>query len=218
MTSSRSAWSPRRLAPLVWTAAFAAAALACGGGDDDDDTTRIDAAPRPDARAPDAAPAPDAGTAVIPEELPDPLPNGPVDVTAVTYNVAFTQLIKYAPERMPLVVEAIRGLDADLVCMQEVFLQYTSPAQIAAMVEDVFPYSYWSWTGVTPFNNGILMLSKHPLYRGRELFFDGDGQGVDRIALAVDVVTDTSYFHWLCTHFEAFDINITKGEAEKVEA
>ncbi len=189
---------------------------ACGDDDDDPPDAATDAVPPIDAAPPIDATPPDAGTALIPEVLPDPLPTGDINVTLVTYNAGLIQLLKYGPERLPLLIEAVKGINADVVCMQEVWLEYTSHIEFAAAVVAEFPHSYWSWTGETSFGNGILILSKHPIYRGRELFFQGDGGAVDRIILGVDVVTPDEYFHFLCTHLEAFESTIQQAEIDKI--
>jgi endonuclease/exonuclease/phosphatase family metal-dependent hydrolase len=192
-----------------------------GGGDDDghDAALAIDASSDPPDAAPDAAPL-DAAAAVLPEELPDPLPDGPAAATLLTYNVALLQTIKNNEERKPLIVDALRAADADVMCLQEVWDLYTSPAELAALLSEQFPYAWWSWIGDANFGNGVVIVSRHPLYRGRILRYEAnDATGfVDRVLLGVDVVTDTSHFHVLCTHLEAFDPEARSAEIDEVVA
>jgi endonuclease/exonuclease/phosphatase family metal-dependent hydrolase len=199
-------------------------ASACGGDDDvagDDDDDEHDSGgqgPVPDA-SPDATP-PDAGSAQIPEQLPDELPTGPVAVTAVTYNVALLQTIKYNRERKPLIVEALRGLDADVLCLQEVWDEFSSPADMSALLSEQFPYAWWTWLGDKPFGNGVVILSRHPLYRGRALLYEANDETgfVDRVLLGADVVTDTSHFHVMCTHLEVRGSVIAGLEIQELAA
>jgi len=60
----------------------------------------------------------------------------------VTYNVGLaTGFVDYAAERRPKLVELIAGLDADLVCLQEVWSEDDVRA-IADGVKAAFPYSH----------------------------------------------------------------------------
>jgi endonuclease/exonuclease/phosphatase family metal-dependent hydrolase len=212
-----------RLSTLAYLSLFLAAA--CGGdddtGDDDDDVPpdADDTGDDDDAATPDAAPDDsDAATAMLPEELPDPLPTGPATATLATYNVALLQTIKNPEERKPLIVDALRGLDADVLCLQEVWDQYSSTAEMASLLSEEFPYAWWTWEGDAAFGNGVLIVSRHPLYRGRALRFEAnDSSGfVDRMVLAADVVTESSHFHVLCTHLEAFDRDARAAEVDEL--
>jgi endonuclease/exonuclease/phosphatase family metal-dependent hydrolase len=182
--------------------------IACGGDDDagdDDDVVDVDAAANIDATpAVDATP-PDATTPNLPETLPDPLPAGDPAVKLVTYNTAMLQTIKYVPQRLPLVTEALKVVDADVLCLQELWDEFTSPADMATRLSAEFPYAWWTWEGTATFGNGVLIVSKHPLYRGRVLTYsmNEDEGNLDRMAIAADVVTADSYFHVICGHTQA---------------
>jgi endonuclease/exonuclease/phosphatase family metal-dependent hydrolase len=69
----------------------------------------------------------------------------------------------------------------------------------------VFPYAFWTHTGETGLGNGLVILSKHPLFRGRELRFVAQDPNafVDRMVIAANVLTADSYFTVLCTHLQA---------------
>ncbi len=197
--------------------ALAVAAFGCGGDDDDTPATPDAATSDPiDAATPDADLS-DAGFQVLPEDLPDPLPQGiggPLKVTS--YNAGLIQLLKFNNERLPLIIEAVKGIDADVVCMQEVWFEFTTQKDFAEAVSETFPHSFWTWTGDTAFGTGLLILSKHPLFRGREQHFPGDGGAVDRAVISADVVTPDSYFHFVCTHLEAFELSIQNAEIDKI--
>ncbi len=185
--------------------AIAAAVLgvcACGG-DDDDGAGTIDSGARPIDAAPiDAAiDDSDAGNAALPETLPDPLPAGPVTATVAAYNLGLIQTIINAPERKPLQVEALAALDTDVLCINEAWLQYTSTREFAELLADAFPYAMWTHTHESNFGNDVVIVSKHPLYRGRELRYATNPEDtVDRMAVAATVVTDDAAFHVVCTH------------------
>lgn len=185
-------------------------ALVCAACGDDDDTHAHDAAPTADGpQLPDAAPPPDApmldaGMALIPETPPDPLPTGDPAVTLITYNIGQIAAVLGADERRPLIIEALKAADADVICLQEVFLGYTSPAEVAAAIADVYPYAFWSWAGTTQNRNGLLIASKHPLYRGRVLDYAVQSSlFTDYMLIAAHVLTPTSYFPVMCTHLQA---------------
>lgn len=186
-------------------------ALTWGCGDDGDGAT-ADASVADAPRAADAPPAPDAtpsdaGTAMIPEEPPQPVPTGPPNVKLITYNVALMGTIKWAADRKPLIVEALKAADADVMCLQEVWKEFSSPADLAALLSPAFPYAWWTWQGQTAWGNGLVIVSKHPLYRGRALRFVNNDPGnyVDRTIIGASVLMQDSYFHVLCTHLQAFD-------------
>lgn len=181
-------------------------AFACGGGGDE----TIDARPPlPDARpAIDAMPNnADAGTASIPEDLPSPLPSGTVDLQVATFNAGLIAVVKGTQERLALQIPALEALDADVICLQEIFKVETSGPAYAAMLASTYPYHYYSWTGQYAQGNGLLIVSKHPLYRGRELYYTmgNGGPTVDRMALGVHVVDSDNDWHAkvLCTHLHA---------------
>lgn len=175
-------------------------AVGCGGGDAQPDA-------RPDGRIYDGPPGPDAGSAVIPEDLPDPLPSEPVNGSFVTFNAGLIQVVKGGPERIPLQVPALKALDADVLCLQEIYMAYTSPPAYAAMLADTYPYAYWTWEGQYQMRSGLLIVSKHPLYRGRTVRYDQGNEGptVDRMAIAATVVDATDGWHAniVCTHLHA---------------
>lgn len=186
---------------------------ACGGdGSDavDGPATQDDAGIAQDV-GPDSAPAEDAGgdgaafSPTLPEDLPDPLPSGTPDVTLATFNTGLAATLKGAVQRLPEIVDGIKQLDADVVCLQEVWTTFTSPEAFAAQVATEFPYAFWYERGTTPMGSGLLVLSKHPLYRGRALVYAQQEPGgyFDKAVVGVDVVTDDSYFHFMCTHTAA---------------
>jgi endonuclease/exonuclease/phosphatase family metal-dependent hydrolase len=150
----------------------------------------------------------DAGPqrAELPEAPPGGIPVGIPEVELVTYNLALVGAVKGGAERKPELVDAVNTLDADVVCLQEAYHQYTDPMDFAALISEKFPYAYWSFTGDTLWRNGVVLASRHPLYRGRELLYASNDPGnfVDRIAVAADVLVEgESYFHVICTHMQA---------------
>jgi len=184
-----------------------------------------DAAPRQDVLVAHDAPADtesaDAGVAdgplvapALPEDLPAPLPAGAVAVELATYNTGLAPTLLGSAERLPLVIEAIKTLVADVVCLNEVWLSASSQEAFAAAVASAFPYAYWNEERSTPMGNGLLVLSKHPLYRGRAPILTAQDYPDKylRKLLAVDVVTPTAYFHVMCTHLAA---DTTTSEAAK---
>jgi endonuclease/exonuclease/phosphatase family metal-dependent hydrolase len=186
------------------------AAAACGGGDGGLDAPPpvIDAA-RPDA----TAVPPDAEPGDLPGELPTPLPAGAPSLSAITFNVGQIQTVNGAPERMAAILPALADSGADVVCLQEVYTQppestetgYTTPAGVAATLAATYPYAAWSEAGVNRLSNGLLILSKHPLYRRRFLRFETNDPNeiVDRAALAATVVADAWHVAVVCTHIQA---------------
>lgn len=178
-------------------------------GDDGGSSSTIDAR-RPDSAVNtiDAAgPSFDGGSAVIPETRPSPLPSGAPSLTAVTYNAGLIAVVKGRNERMPLIVNALKALDADVICLQEIYSGTIEPPAFHAMLADTYPNAYWTWTGAYPQRTGLLIVSKHPLYRGRELYYTmgNDGPTVDRAAIGVTMVAsnDAWYANVLCTHWHA---------------
>jgi len=179
---------------------------ACGDDDDDDDVVVPDAALGFDAASiPDAAPIGPDGGPMLPETLPDPLPNGPLDLTVVTFNTGLIQAVKGAAERLPLIVTALRNTNADVLCLQEVYNEYESPYGMAEALAAEYPYSYWDPVGETAFKNGLLILSKYPLYRGRTLYFVANNTPPfpDRAAIAAWVVHTDWAVPVICTHLQA---------------
>jgi len=190
--------TPRFLCALVGLALVGA----CGG---DDDGANPDARPRPDAAPPiDAAP-PDGGTSGLPETLPSPLPTGPVDTKVMTFNVGLIQLVRGSVERLPHIIDAVKASDAEIVCFQEVYLQYTNPATMAAELADTYPYAAWTWEATNPLGPGTMIVSKVPLYRQRFLRYtmNDPNNTVDRAVIAATAVSDTWHLDVLCTHLEA---------------
>lgn len=202
--------------------------LAAGACGDDDGGVTADARPTPDAPpAPDAAPADASVSVMLPEDLPDPLPAGDPDVTVATVNTALSFTIKYAAEREPQIVEEIKALDADVVCLQEIWDHLhgdNGNATFYDMVKDAWPHAYWSTIDTKAWGNGLLILSKHPLYRGREIRFQAQPTGgdavLDRIAIGADVVTGDAHFHVVCTHLhhENADPQIRIDEIEELDS
>jgi endonuclease/exonuclease/phosphatase family metal-dependent hydrolase len=193
-----------RLAYLIPLTLLLAVAPACGG--DDDDGPVADAAPNPDTPTPPDAAGPDATSVVLPEAPPSTPPTGDPKVTLVTYNTGLidANIVKAPLERKPLIIAALKQLDADVICLQEVFNQYGGPGEMAAQLADTYPHSFWTFAGQGhPLGNGVLIVSKHPLYRGRELAFQAQSGIVDRVIIAANVLTADSYFTVMCTHLQA---------------
>jgi endonuclease/exonuclease/phosphatase family metal-dependent hydrolase len=195
------------------TAALTTWLVACGG-----DGAQAADGPAPQDDAPAAA---DAGaeaaptdgptgdapptSPTLPEDLPDPLPTGVPNVTLATFNTGLAATLKGAPQRLPAVIDAVKAQGADVLCLQEVWVTFTTPKDFAAAVAAEFPHSYWYERGVTPMGAGLLILSKHPLYRGRAHVYDTQEPGgyFDKAVVGVDVVTDDAHFHLMCTHTAA---------------
>ncbi len=205
--------APRLALGILAAATGLSATAACGGGDDD---TTIDARPRPDASGPiDAAP-PDASGSVLPEDLPTPLPSGPVTASTMTFNVGLIPTVKGRTQRLPEIIEAVEASGVDIVCFQEVFETYddtTDPASfidpptVAAELADVYPYAAWDWGGTSSLKNGVMIVSKVPLYRRRFVRFtmnDGN-QIVDRAVVTATAVDEDAGWHLnvMCAHLQA---------------
>lgn len=203
--------APRLLLGIVTAATGLSSFTACGG---DDDAT-IDARPRPDASGPiDAAP-PDASGSVLPEDLPSPLPSGPVTASTMTFNVGLIPTVKGRTQRLPEIVEAVEASGVDIVCFQEVFtsydqstdpVTYIDPAMVAAELADVYPYAAWDLRGTSSLSNGVMIVSKVPLYRQRFVRFTmNDGNTVDRAVIAATAVDETGGWHLnvMCAHMQA---------------
>ncbi len=196
---------------------------ACGGND-----SSPDARPRPDAAIPIDAPGPDAGGAVLPEDLPSPLPSGPVTASIMTFNVGLLQTVAGRLERLPYIIDAVKASNVDIVCLQEVFYSYVDesdpdtyiePPAVAAALSDTYPYAAWDWTGESSYRNGLMIVSKVPLYRQRfQRYTMNDGnQIVDRALLAATAVDDTWHLNVLCTHLQAgLDVNNTTTRRDEV--
>ncbi len=183
-------------------------ALSACGGDDSSSTAdaraRSDAAVTIDASVPDATMS-DGGTALIPETRPSPLPTGTMTLKAVNYNAGLLAgVVKGDVERAALIVTELKAVDVDVICMEEIFKGHSTAAEFAAKLADTYPYSYWTWTSKYPQGNGLLLMSKHPMYRGRELYYSmgNGGPTVDRMAIGVTIVpTDNAWYaNVLCTH------------------
>jgi endonuclease/exonuclease/phosphatase family metal-dependent hydrolase len=181
--------------------------VAACGGDDDSSTSdaRIPADASIDASQPDATVS-DAGGAVLPNR-PSPLPTGTPTLKAVSFNAGLITVVKGAAEREPLIVAGLKALDADVLCVQEIYSGYKEPPAFAAQLVDKYPHSFWSWTGQYPQRSGLLILSKHPLYQGRETYFTmgNGGPTVDRMAIGATVIPSSNawYVNVLCTHQHA---------------
>lgn len=201
-----------RLVLGILAAATGLSATACGGGDDD---AAIDARPRPDGSGPiDAAP-PDASGSVLPEDLPVPLPSGPVTASTMTFNVGLIPTVIGRTQRLPAIIEAIEASGVDIVCFQEVFtsydqstdpVTYIDPAMVAAELADVYPYAAWDLRGTSSLSNGVMIVSKVPLYRQRFVRFTmNDGNTVDRAVIAATAVDEGERWHLnvMCAHLQA---------------
>lgn len=65
--------------------------------------------------------------------------NTPTDLTVVTYNGGLARgFVPYADDRAPLVSQAVADLEADVVCVQEIWLP-EHVAQLSADATDTFP-------------------------------------------------------------------------------
>src|SRR5687768_11303946 len=169
----------------------------------------------PGTEAPDAAAGPDgsasdAGHVELPESPPGTPPSGVTPtVNLYTFNTGLINenLVKAPAERRPLIVEAIKRSDADVICLQEVFTSFGGPEGLWADIKDEFPYATWRWTSPddTILGPGLLIASRHPLYRARSLAYEAMNEGsiVDRALVAADVLTDAAYFTVMCTHLQA---------------
>lgn len=200
--------------------------LACGGDSND----IIDARPPSDGPTQPADAAPEDGsTSGLPEDPPTPLPTGDPEVTVLSYNTGLAATVWYAPERKPLIVDKLKALagEVDVICLQEVWDSYapnqtSGPKELAGLLAPEWPYAFWDYTKQFLWGNGVLIVSQHPLYRGRSIRFEAnDTKGFcDRIVLGVDVLVEgSSYFHVMCTHLQAYndEENIAVREAEIAE-
>jgi endonuclease/exonuclease/phosphatase family metal-dependent hydrolase len=202
--------------------------LACSGGG-----STIDARPPSDAAppTPDAAPI-DGTTSGLPENPPEPLPTGDPAVTVVTYNTALAATIWYAPERKPIIVDKLKAIadEVDVVCLQEVWNTYapelgSGPKEMAGLLKPEWPYAMWDYTKQGIWGSGLLIVSKHPLYRARSVRFEAnDPRGlIDRMVIAADVLVEgSSYFHVMCTHINAWedpqDLAVRQAEIAEAKA
>jgi endonuclease/exonuclease/phosphatase family metal-dependent hydrolase len=173
---------PIRRRPVVLLALVAA----CGN----------DAPADPDARRIDAEIPPDAID----------LPQGDVTAEVVTFNVGLIQTVKGATARIPHIVAAVEASGADIVCFQEVYTQYTNPETMAGELADVYPYAAWDDNSDGNVGNGLLIVSKVPLYLPRfHVFTMNDPNNiVDRAVLGATAISGTDWhLHVLCTHLQA---------------
>ena len=158
-----------------------------------------DAAPAdPDARRIDAEIPPDA---IV-------LPEGDVTATVISFNVGLIGTVKGGPERIPHLADAIEASGADIVCLQEVYTQYTTQAEFAALVEETYPYAVWDELTKANVGNGLVIVSKVPLYLPRFHRFSQNDENnpviVDRAVLGATAISGTDWhLHVLCTHLEA---------------
>lgn len=68
---------------------------------------------------------------------------GSSKVSIVTYNIGLaTGFVDYAPQRTPIVVDLVANLDADVVCLQEVWTQEDIDLVIDG-AKDAFPHSHY---------------------------------------------------------------------------
>lgn len=196
-----------RFVPSLIVLPVALMAAACGGGDDDggdgNPDARIDAPPPVDAPPIDGIPtSPD-----LPEDLPVPLPSGPVTLKVATYNNGLIQLVRAAAARIAPIQAELAALDADVICLQELYTQFTNPRAFAEALAATYPYAWYETTTVNALGNGLAILSKKPLYRGRHLRYvmNDSNNVVDRAVIAATVVDPAAGFHVdvLCTHIQA---------------
>jgi endonuclease/exonuclease/phosphatase family metal-dependent hydrolase len=155
-----------------------------------------DGSATPDARQIDAEIPPDA---IV-------LPAGDVDAEVVTFNVGLIQTVKGSEARIPHIVAAVEASGADIVCFQEVYTQYTTPQEIATELEDVYPYAVWDDFTMASVGNGLLIVSKVPLYlpHFRRFEMNDPNEVVDRAVLGATAISGTDWhLHVLCTHLQA---------------
>ncbi|MBN1607075.1 MAG: endonuclease/exonuclease/phosphatase family protein [Polyangiaceae bacterium] len=68
----------------------------------------------------------------------------PMDVTFLTFNTALgVGLSEYPDQRLDVITEDLPELEADVLCLQEVW-QPEQVEQLAAALEQQLPYAYWS--------------------------------------------------------------------------
>ena len=116
--------------------------LAAGCADDSGQAGDASVGPGSDATGDvgqeDAPPVPGDG---VGETTPEATPPS-LSLDVVTFNAGLARnFVPYADERLPWVVDALANLDADVVCLQEVW----TPDQIDAIVAgvtDAFPHEY----------------------------------------------------------------------------
>jgi len=67
----------------------------------------------------------------------------------VTYNLGLAYgYVDYAEERLPALIDLVKGLDADVLCLQEVWTQADIDAVVAG-VEEAFPYHHYAFLSDT---------------------------------------------------------------------
>jgi endonuclease/exonuclease/phosphatase family metal-dependent hydrolase len=197
-------------APRLLLGILGVSLVACGG---DDDSGTIDAR-RVDSSVPIDAGGPDASGTILPEDLPSPLPDGPVEANVMSFNIGLITTVKGRLERLPHIIDAIEASDMDIVCIEEAFISFydendpdtfINPPLIAAELDDTYPYIAYDQAGETSFRNGLMILSKVPLYRQRFFAFTmNDENGiVDRAVLAATAVSDDWHLNIVCTHLQA---------------
>ena len=138
----------------------------------------------------------------------------------ITYNVGLAVVVKGAEERKSLVIDALAGCGADVVCLQEVFAPVTSSAEMAEALASTYPYSWSSDSGDSVAGSGLLILSRHPLEAEAELVFvDKDPLGLtDRMAIATDVRAGVDRIHVICTHLNSgLDAGNTEVRLKQVD-
>ncbi len=114
------------LTGLVLSALIAAVGCSSNGDGDENPDTDMDSG------AGDAGSGPDSG--------------GAGAVAFATYNAGLAVgFVDYAEKRLPLVGEGLAGLEADVVCLQEVWLSEQIDALVAA-TKDTFPYAHYEIT------------------------------------------------------------------------
>jgi endonuclease/exonuclease/phosphatase family metal-dependent hydrolase len=67
-------------------------------------------------------------------------------VTAITYNTGLAPVLLYKRERMDPIIEEISKKDADVICLQEVWMK-SDKDKFKRELEDKFPYSFHSTPG-----------------------------------------------------------------------
>lgn len=123
----------RRKCLVLWSTVL----VACGSGNGSDEAGGRDLPATTDVPTVTEIP----GDAQDLPALPDHDAIGP-DFTVVTFNTGLaTGYVDWAPQRLPLIGEAIRSLEADVVCLQEVWADDDGQAIIDA-TRAVFPHFY----------------------------------------------------------------------------
>ena len=207
-------WCGRPRGAVLFVPLLVLAAQGCGGGSSGQEDAGLGDAALADVQ--DAGPN-DVGSTdrgetdaalpspTLPEELPNPLPQGTPNVTVVSFNTGLAPTLRVPSQRLPLILNAVKQVGADVICLNEVWTVYTSPWAFAQEVATVYPYAFWHERGTTPMGSGLLILSKHPLYRGRALAYEAQelSDYFEKSLIAADVVTENAYFHVMCTHLAA---------------